>query len=75
MKSANALTKQRKKSAGTLQQAVTKELNALGFGDGRFEVSLSPVDPGPHGCDMVDFGFAPNVGEPMRPLRQIASQR
>ena len=34
---------------------------------------LAPRDPDSTGCDAVDFHFAPNPGEPSRPLRDIAS--
>jgi DNA repair protein RecN (Recombination protein N) len=56
-----------------LSDAVTKELRALGFAGGRFAVELQAAEPQPSGMDVVEFGFAPNVGEPMHPLRAIAS--
>jgi DNA repair protein RecN (Recombination protein N) len=68
-----ALTKKREKAGARLQKAVTGELKALGFEHGQFETHVEKTDPGLHGCDQIDFGFAPNLGEPMRPLRQIAS--
>jgi DNA repair protein RecN (Recombination protein N) len=67
------LAGERAKTAGSLANAVTKELRGLGFPNGAFEVSLREVEPGPAGLDETEFGFAPNVGEPMRPLRAIAS--
>lgn len=45
----------------------------LGFARGEFSVDLQPAEPGPCGADNVKYGFAPNVGEAMRPLRAIAS--
>jgi len=63
----------RAKAAKVLAGAITSELRDLGFGHGAFDVDLAPRDPGPHGIDTVVFGFAPNVGEAMRPLRAIAS--
>jgi len=68
-----ALRTARKKAATVLAGAITSELRDLGFGHGAFDVDLTPRDPGPHGIDTVEFGFAPNVGEAMRPLRAIAS--
>ena len=39
----------------------------------RFAAGGSRVSFGPHGIDQVGFGFAPNPGEPARPLQKIAS--
>jgi DNA repair protein RecN (Recombination protein N) len=38
-----------------------------------FGVALEKRAPDATGCDAVDFQFAPNPGEPARPLREIAS--
>jgi len=68
------LRKARKKSAATLGKAITKHLHDLGFGHGEFAVSMAAADGfRPSGLDDIDFGFAPNVGEPMRSLKAIAS--
>lgn len=63
----------RRKAARELEEAVTRELKELGFEHGHFAVGLRAVEPGPTGLDETEFGFAPNVGEPMRSLRAIAS--
>ena len=69
-----ALRKRRAGAAEKLAPAITAELQALGFAHGSFAVQLQPADrPGPAGLDFIEFGFAPNIGEPMRPLRAIAS--
>ena len=68
-----ALTAARGKAAAKLAKAVTKELHGLGFLKAGFEVRLAPREPDASGCDCVDFHFAPNPGEPSRPLRDIAS--
>ena len=67
------LTAQRVKASAQLSKTITGELQGLGFEHGAFEVSTVPATPGPSGCDLVDFGFAPNAGEEMRPLKAIAS--
>jgi DNA repair protein RecN (Recombination protein N) len=67
------LSRKRKAVAGKLARAITRELQALGFEHGAFSAELSRVEPGPAGMDSLEFGFAPNVGEPARPLRDIAS--
>lgn len=63
----------RQKAADKMAKAVTDELRDLGFEHGIFSIALEPREPGPSGIDAVEFGFAPNLGEPMRPLRAIAS--
>ena len=67
------LRQQRQAVCQKLAADVTGELRALGFPGGSFAVRLQPVAPAPTGLDAVEFGFAPNVGEPMMPLRDIAS--
>ena len=67
------LTAARRKAAERLAKAITKELHGLGFLKAGFGVALSARDPDSSGCDAVDFQFAPNPGEPARPLRDIAS--
>ncbi len=67
------LRAKRKDSAGQLAQAITEQLRDLGFASAGFEVNLAEIEPAPSGLDGVDFGFAPNPGEPPRPLRAIAS--
>jgi DNA repair protein RecN (Recombination protein N) len=63
----------RRRAGDKLAKAVTKELTDLGFPHGAFRVGLESVEPRGDGVDAVDFGFAPNAGEPMRPLKAIAS--
>jgi len=67
------LTKCRAQAAGKLSRAITSELHDLGFLKSGFAIDLVAVTPNPHGADAVAFGFAPNPGEPMRPLKVIAS--
>ncbi len=67
------LSEKRRKAAGALAKAVVKELSDLGLAKAGFEVRVDPGEPRESGLDAVEFGFAPNPGEPMRPLRQIAS--
>lgn len=63
----------RRKGADKLAKAITKELHGLGFLKAGFGVSLAAREPDASGCDAVLFTFAPNPGEPARPLREIAS--
>ena len=69
-----ALRKRRAAAAEKLAPAITAELQALGFAHGAFGIELLPAEtPAATGIDRAEFGFAPNVGEPMRALRAIAS--
>jgi len=67
------LRKKREEIAGKLAKAITRELRELGFAHGAFSVGLREIEPGRSGIDAVEFGFAPNVGESSKPLRDIAS--
>jgi DNA repair protein RecN (Recombination protein N) len=67
------LSKVRAQASGKLARAITGELHDLGFLKAGFAIELAACEPGPHGADLVSFGFAPNPGEPMRPLKAIAS--
>ncbi len=72
-KAAESLRAKRQQVADKLADAVSRELRELGFAHGLFSVSLSPCEPRATGMDEIEFGFAPNAGEPVRPLRAIAS--
>ncbi len=72
------LSEARRKSIPRLAKAVAQQLGDLGFEQSHFDISIvtqkefSPATSG-SGFDTVEFQFAPNVGEPSRPLRAIAS--
>jgi DNA repair protein RecN (Recombination protein N) len=63
----------RREAADGLGAAVNAELPPLGLPSGAFGVVLEPVDIGPAGGERAVFTFAPNPGEPPRPLSRIAS--
>ena len=67
------LSRKRRAAARKLSDRVTDEIRKLGFERGAFEVGVQDGDVRPSGLDETEFGFAPNVGETMRPLRTIAS--
>jgi len=57
-----------------LAKAVARELAVLGFRQSHFEVALTVEEAAAaSGFDVCEFQFAPNPGEPARPLRAIAS--
>jgi len=72
-KAGQSLSAKRQNAAVKLADAITTELRDLGFEYGLFEVQLLECDPTASGMDEIEFGFAPNAGESMRPLRMIAS--
>jgi DNA repair protein RecN (Recombination protein N) len=81
------LSAKRRKVIPQLAKAVSKQLDDLGFKQCRFDVAISTgvgssrcddrtaqrAVPAITGLDEIEFQFAPNPGEPARPLRAIAS--
>jgi DNA repair protein RecN (Recombination protein N) len=83
------LSAARKKIIPQLAKAVGKQLEDLGFKQSKFDIEQKLADgrwqmgngrpnsqlpaPNSSGFDTVEFQFAPNLGEPARPLRAIAS--
>jgi DNA repair protein RecN (Recombination protein N) len=73
------LSAQRRKIIPKLARAVTAQLRELGFQQSLFEIDLRGEPPTgdrkyrSSGFDEIEFLFAPNPGEPARPLRAIAS--
>jgi DNA repair protein RecN (Recombination protein N) len=69
-----ALRKLRAKAAPKLSENIRRNLRDLGFRQSEFEAKLSALDePRPSGFDSVELLFSPNPGEPLKPLRAIAS--
>ncbi|HWD17888.1 MAG TPA: DNA repair protein RecN [Verrucomicrobiae bacterium] len=72
------LSAQRRRAVPKLAKAAMIHLRDLGFQQCHFEISLKTDEalaalPRASGLDEIEFQFAPNVGEPARPLRAIAS--
>ena len=71
------LSEKRRKVIPRLCKSVMQHLSALGFKQSQFGVSLTQAESldkaASTGIDAVDFQFAPNPGEPSRPLKAIAS--
>jgi DNA repair protein RecN (Recombination protein N) len=69
-----ALRKLRAKAAPKLSENIRRNLRNLGFRQCEFEAKFNALDePGPNGFDSVELLFSPNPGEPLKPLRAIAS--
>jgi len=85
---ANKLSEKRKQSATRLSKKIERELNALKMPKTRFEVAFIQAPAAPktspyltingktitdEGAEQAYFMIAPNVGEDLKPLSQIAS--
>lgn len=73
------LSEQRRKAADQLAVAIESELRGLQMERTKFYVQLQQAQEGEHyklhanGIDEAAFLFAPNPGEPMKPISKIAS--
>jgi DNA repair protein RecN (Recombination protein N) len=68
------LSAERRKAIPKLAKAAAQQLQGLGFQQSHFNIAIRTADAfTPSGMDEVEFQFAPNAGEPARPLRAIAS--
>ncbi len=83
LRAGKALSAKRRKVIPQLARSVSQQLADLGFKQSKFDVALTTLAATesadhasrltPHGFDTIEFQFAPNPGEPARPLRAIAS--
>ena len=74
MAAGEKLGDRRKAAAPKLAADVCGQLRDLGFKKSGFEIALAALEkPGPHGLEAAEFLFAPNPGEPLKPLKAIAS--
>jgi len=68
------MSAQRRKAIPKLAKAAVQQLRDLGFQQSHFTVAIRATNGfTSSGMDEVEFQFAPNAGEPARPLRAIAS--
>lgn len=72
-RAAETLSRARRGAGVALGGAVNAELPPLGLPATSFAVEVEQAEIGPDGADRVTFTFAPNPGEPARPLARIAS--
>ncbi|MGI9088851.1 MAG: DNA repair protein RecN [Chthoniobacterales bacterium] len=69
-----ALHDRRAKAAPKLADHIRRNLRDLGFKQSGFEVKLGALEQAKgSGFDAVELLFSPNPGEPLKPLRTIAS--
>jgi DNA repair protein RecN (Recombination protein N) len=67
------VSKQRKKAAPLLGQAISTAMQGLGMQGGRFEVLLTACEPSSFGAETVDFLVAGHAGSTPRPVGKVAS--
>ena len=68
------LTASRTRAARSLSKSVQAHLKDLGFGQAAFEIRINPLtEPRATGFETVEFLFGANLGEPLKPLRAVAS--
>ncbi|MBL9176673.1 MAG: DNA repair protein RecN [Verrucomicrobiaceae bacterium] len=74
LKLGKQISKKRADSAPKLAKEVAAHLSDLGFKQSVFAAQLTNLsEPAKSGLEEVDFHFAPNPGEPSKPLRMTAS--
>jgi len=68
------LSRSRASTAKSLSRTIQTHLKDLGFGQAAFEIRVDPLtEPRATGFETVEFLFAANPGEPLKPLRAVAS--
>jgi DNA repair protein RecN (Recombination protein N) len=68
------LTGSRTRTAKNLSKSIQAHLKDLGFGQAAFEIRINPLhEPRSTGFETVEFLFAANPGEPLKPLSAVAS--
>ncbi len=70
---AGELSQARDEAGRRLGAAVTGELAALAMPDAAVSVSITTGEPGPYGCDDVEFVLTPHAGAPPRAIAKGAS--
>lgn len=68
-----ALSRERQRAAKALEQELMQALRPMALPAVRFEVALQPCDPAEDGAEVVQFLFSANPGQPLAPLREVAS--
>lgn len=70
---AAVLSAARREAAAHMDRKALEALQSLDMPKACFETVLEPVKLGGHGMDKITFMLSANAGEPMKPLRQVAS--
>jgi DNA repair protein RecN (Recombination protein N) len=68
------LSGSRRTAAKRLEGAIDEAISELGLGSAQVRIAIEALpEPNEHGADSVEFLFAPNPGEALKPLAKIAS--
>ena len=72
---ADKLSAGRARAAGRLAKLIGDNMQELGMGGGRFDITLTPIEAiaSAHGQENVEFQVSANPGQPLRPLSKVAS--
>ena len=73
---AATLHEARRTAAEALGKQITAAMQALGMEGGAFECAVRAAEdarPGPNGHDEIEFRVSANPGQPLAPLRRVAS--
>ncbi|MCM1373209.1 MAG: DNA repair protein RecN [Bacteroides sp.] len=70
---AKHITKARTNAAEKVKKDIIAMLKTLGMPNVRFDVSITPTEPGANGMDKVAFLFSANPGAAMQNISQVAS--
>ena len=70
---ADELRRARRDAAVPFAEAVARELESVGFGEGEFLAEVGERELGPSGADDVRFLIKPNPGMPFGPVAETAS--
>ncbi|HPU96687.1 MAG TPA: DNA repair protein RecN, partial [Candidatus Hydrogenedentes bacterium] len=72
-RAAGDLSRKRKQASAKLARQVMAEMHQLGMKGAKFEVGFEDIPLCSYGTDEIAFMLAANAGEPLKPLRQVAS--
>jgi DNA repair protein RecN (Recombination protein N) len=73
---AAVLSERRREAAHRMSESVTAAMRQLGMPGGRFQISVTPEEPGrvaAAGRDRIEFLVTANPGQPEAPLSKVAS--
>ena len=70
---ARKLREARKKNAQVLEKDIEEVLRTLGMPNAVFRIEITDAKAGAHGSDQISFMISANPGEPVKPIREIAS--
>jgi DNA repair protein RecN (Recombination protein N) len=74
--SAQQLTQSRQQAAIELSHKITQNMKELNMANGRFEVSITALEPNKFsakGLDHIEFMVSMNPGQPLEPMHKVAS--